>query len=237
MERSENPVGGEEYRQALATVSLAKNVFWWLICAALAVQLAAFVLVRFGKVVDGSKKMRTALVRAQVTPAPAPAGAPAKPAEPVDDAAETWYAVLEWVLPVGKFVALAAGMLLVLTLMFAVKLALHGRTGGIAGLLSAFFWSLLLWVFLIPWQQALPGSSLLRGALSNAGDLVHATAALSAEKANWLTGGLYYARFAAYPVAVALLWLWVQLKFSRGYRRAMGIEVAEVSQVGPEAKM
>jgi hypothetical protein len=239
MQRFDSSVAGEEYRQALASVRCARNVFWWLILAAIVVQLVGFVLVRFAGVVDGSEAMREARATAAgpaaqpaPAPVPAPTTAPAEPAAAADASADAWAALLGWVLPLGKFVALASGVLLVLTVMFAVKLVLLGQTGGVGGLMSAFFWSLLLLVFLIPWQQALPESALLAGALHNLGDLVDATAAAGGE-AGLLARIAYYSRFAAYPLIVVLLWLVVGLKFARGCRRAMGVEVAEVSQVEP----
>lgn len=216
MEQIEGPVGNDEYRRALATVRFAKNVFLWLIFLALVIQFSGFVLVRFAGAIEVA------------VPATQPATAPAAGA-----ADNAWETVYEWVLPATKFIALAAGMLLVLTLLLAVKLALVGRTGGVSGFLSAFFWSLLLWVFLIPWQQALAGSTFACGALYNLNDLLAETARIKAEDAGFLRQVVYYLRFMAYPVFVFLLWLLVHAKFTRGYRRVtLGVEKADIS--GPE---
>ena len=154
-----------------------------------------------------------------------------------DESAETWRVVLRWTLPAGKFVALASALLLVLTLMFAVKLALHGQTGGVAGLMSAFFWSLVLLVLLVPWQQALPGSSALAGATHNLGDLVAASAEARAADASAMDVLFFYGRFIVYPVLALLLLLIVGAKWGRGYRAARGIEVAEVSEVQTPGKI
>ena len=145
---------------------------------------------------------------------------------------KVWYELLCWVLPATKFIALAAGMLLILTLMFAVKLSLLGHIGGVAGFMSGFFWSILLWVFLIPWQQVLQ-SSFASGALYNLHFLVkHTQDAVWSGSASLITQILYYARFVAYPIFVILLALVVQAKFARGYRR-MALSVAEA--VRPQA--
>ena len=288
MERFGNPNNGEQYRQALASTRAAKNVFWWLIFVALAVQLAGLVLIRFVKVVDESGKMRRLMAAARPavaepappaepapTPttqpdqaAPTPQTGPAGPvatstvvnadaaaipeeapqvvfygtskalrAEPVDAAAEAWLATLNWAMPAAKFAALAAGMLLVLTLLLAVKLALLGRMPGVAALVSAFFWSLLLWMLLIPWQQTLAGSTFACGALSNCTDLMEAGAKLAGAKANWFTCTVYYARFAAYPLLAVVLWLLVQAKFARGYRQAMGMESPEADSGESQGKI
>ena len=223
MQRSDSPVAGDEFQQALATVRSAKNVFWWLILLALLVQLTAFVLVQFGGVIRGSTAMPEV-----AAPATVPAEKATTQLAPItDESAETWRLALGWLLPAGKFVALASVLLLVLTLMFAVKLALQAQTGGVAGLIGAFFWSLLLLVVLIPWQQALPASTVLAGATHNLGDLV--TASKQADDAGVMTVLLFYGRFLAYPVlALLLLWI-VAAKWGRGYRAARGIEVATVS--------
>jgi len=256
MEQFGNPINDEQYREALRSVRVAKNIFWWLIFAALAVQLAGLVLVRFIKVVDESGKMRRLLAEAKpAAPATGPTTEPAKPeqapatqaaqaaptpqtalAEPVDAAAEAWQAVLQWAMPVAKFIALAAGMLLVLTLLFTVKLSLLGRMAGVPNQLNAFFWSLLLWVMLIPWQQALPGSTIMCGAPSNLADLMADTAKLTGN-IGLFTHVVYYARFAAYPLLAVVVWVWVQTKFACGYRRAMGIEPAEAGAGQPQGKI
>jgi len=224
MEQIDDPSGTNEYRTALATARYAKSLFLGLIFLALVIQLSAFVLVRFAGAFGPA---------AGVAAATAPAGGEPSANAP---AAETLREVYLWALPITKFVALAAGMLLALTVLLAVKISLVGRTGGVAGFLSAFFWSLLLWVFLIPWQQVLPGSSMLAGVTYNLGDLLSATADATAEGARWSTIVLYFLRFLAYPAGVFILWLAVQRKFARGYRRAC-LQVAEVDvEPAPEAE-
>jgi hypothetical protein len=189
-----------------------------LIFLSLVIQLSAFVMVRCAGVFGRPEQAQAA---AADQAAPTTETAPAtRPAEAGSTAAETWEAVYMWALPVSKFVALAAGMLLVLTLLLSVELALVGRTGGVAGFLSAFFWSLLLWVFLIPWQQALPGSRLLTGVTFNLGDLLSATAESTADDASVTAVVLYFLRFLVYPIFVFFLWLVVQRKYARGYRQA-----------------
>jgi hypothetical protein len=184
-----------EYAEAFDSVRLAKNIFWLLIAAAIVVQLASFVLVQFAGVLDEANQLPTT-TQPQAT-------------------ATGWYAVLHWILPAVKFIALASGLLLMLTLMFAVKLSLLERMGGVAGLMSAFFWSLVLFVLVVPWQDVLV-DSFASGALYSLGDLVAGREQMDGE---WGASILYYARFVAYPVVTVLVWLVVQLKFARGYRQ------------------
>jgi len=224
MEQLTAPAAEEECRCAFATVRLAKNCLWWLVLLAVVVQLTGFVLVRF---VDGipeplPQAPPTAVaVKAQTQPAGA-ARAPAEDAAP-------WRRALSWALGATKFTGLAAGTLLTLTLLVAVKLSLVGRTGGIAGFVGAFFTALVMWVFLVPWQQV-ANFSFACGALFNLGELERRTNEL-------LSGGsvvfaaVYYLRFVAYPLFVVMLLLLVQARFARGHRRmSLGVARPEVPE-------
>ncbi len=220
MEQLRTHIGGDQYRTAFESDRAAKNWFWWLILASLAVQVVAFILVRFVGVIDKAPQV----VEAAAT----------QPAAVTSSKAEAWYDVLAWLLPATKFIGVAAGLLLILTLMFAVKLSLLGRAGGIAGFMSAFFWSLLVWALLIPWQQVI-SSSFACGATYNLGELVARTRAViwQGQDVSWIWHATYYVRFLVYPLFVILLLLAVQARFARGYRR-MSLTVAESSHISQE---
>ena len=146
-------------------------------------------------------------------------------------ASEGWYHVLMWLLPTAKFLAMVMSLLLALALLLSVKLSLLGRTGGVAGFVGAFFWSLLLIVFLIPWEQVFT-TSLACGALFNLGTLVQETLRVVWQPGEFsgMTQGLYYARFVFYPVLIVLILLVVQAKFARGHKRmTMTVSATEVS--------
>ncbi len=221
MQRLNNTVADDELGQALATIRCAKNLFWWLIVLAILVQLTAFVMVHFVGFLD------------------APAAASQPTSQPVaNQTAKTFEIVLGWALPAGRFIALVLCLLLVLTLLLAVKLALHGQTGGVAGFLSAFFWSLVLLMVLIPWQQVLPGSTFVSGATHNLGELLGARAEAAAADASLATVVLYYAKFLAFPALALALLVIVCRKFSRGYRAACGVEIKPLDVVlEPTEKM
>lgn len=182
-----------EYAEAFDSVRLAKNIFWLLIAAAIVVQLASFVLVHFVGVTDNAGQFASTQPSSSAT---------------------WWYHMLHWVMPAVKFIALVAGLLLMLTLIFAVKLSLLERMGGVAGLMSAFFWSLVLFAILVPWQDVLV-DSFASGALYSLGDLTGSRARLGEA---WTDTVIFYARFVLYPVVTVLVWLVVQMKFARGYR-------------------
>ena len=201
MEPVRTPLENEEYHAALATVRRAKNCLWWIIVLSIIIQMAAFVSVRFVGVIGDAPGIA--------------------PADEATVAAWIWHQVLHWALPATKFIALAAGVLLVLTMLTAVQLSLVGRTGGAAGFISGFFWSLLLLVFLVPWQQII-GSTYACGALYNLGDLIDWTGRITwgAKDVSLVKQIFYYDRFIGYPVFVLLLCIVVQVKFVRGWRRA-----------------
>ncbi|MCD4699360.1 MAG: hypothetical protein K8R91_02160 [Phycisphaerae bacterium] len=220
MEPINAPVESEEYRAALGTVRRAKNCLCWLIALSIIIQMVVFVSVRFIGVIDDAPQLADKIPARtdQATTAPTSA---AVTADETDGAAWIWHKALIWVLPVTKFIAMVAGVLLALTMLTAVQMSLLGRTGGAAGFTSGFFWSLLLLVFLIPWQQIV-GSAFACGVLYNLGDLTDWTArvAWGAENVSITKQIFYYDRFLGYPVFVILLCLVVQVKFSRGWRQA-----------------
>lgn len=227
MEQLISPQGGDEYSRAFASVRTAKNWFWWLILVALLVQAVAFVLVRFAGVVDLDKLAQAREPAAKVAPGEPAPKAPAATTVPAEDesGADAWGLLLNWALPVSKFVALASAIMLSLALLLAANVSLVGRSPGVAGYVSAFFWSVLLCLFLLPWQQALPESSILCGATYNFGELSSQTRLVTGGSAAWGKHLYYYSRFVAYPVFVVLLWLMVQVKFGQGYRRmTLGVE-------------
>jgi hypothetical protein len=221
MEQIHSQVAEEPYRAAFATVRAAKNWFWWLVLAAVVVQLGAFVAVRFAGVVDQAGPIAKIVADRQAGDRPGRPVATA-PAAEASGTAELWHQVLHWVLPGTKFLAVAAGALLALTLLVGTMLALTGRTGGVAGLTSALFWSLVLLAALIPWQQVL-GGPFVSGAMHNFGELRDRTAEVTwgAQGVGPATRVLYYARFVAYPLLAVVLALVVQAKFARGYRRTV----------------
>ncbi len=233
MEQYTSPQADSEYAQAFASVRAAKNWLWWLIVLSLAVQATGFVMVRYVKVLEPTVEAVDAQEKA---PASKPADAAAKD-DKVEAAAtmdvaggsiEVWRSLLAWALPISRFLIFSAGMLLVLTLLLGVKLSLVGQTGGIAGYMSAFFWSLLLLVLLVPWQQVLT-SEITRGVAFNLAELTTQTRKSTAAGAGAFAKIFYYVRFIAYPLVVLALMLIVRRKFSCGYKRMLGVEPAETN--------
>lgn len=165
----------------------------------------------------------TATSASELLPATQPAGTTA--AEPARKpflslGASEWDTIINWAMSASKFVAMISSVLLVFTLLLTMDLSLLGRLGGAAGFVSAFFWSLLLLVMLIPWHEVIH-MSLACGATHNLGELqadIQNIQGISTKTFSWALAA-FYCRFLAYPgIALAILLL-VQGKFAKGYRQ------------------
>ena len=221
----------QQYLDALKTIRAAKNWFWWLVFLAVVIQLGSFAAVRFAGVIDKAAMVQRLQLQSEKADKPADQSEKGEDESLNSTSAEVWYETLAWVLPTGKFVAMVSGLLLILTMLLAVEVSLVGKTGGAGKFTSAFFWSLLLWAMLIPWQQVGTfRSTFACGALCNLQDLIENTAkvAWGTKDVPILTQIFYYARFVAYPILVILISIVVQLRFARGRSQAL----AGLSPVG-----
>ncbi len=206
-----------EYSEAMRSVRAAKNVFWWLIVLAVLVQIAVFVLVAFGGVLDALPEARTAGSQ------PAYGKTATSPSLEAQDNACRWRTTFTLALSVTEFLAMVMGILLALALLLAINVVLMGRLGGVSLMISAFFWTLaLLLLALIPWGHIFK-QSLLPGALFRYEDLCCATCYVrrpwGAVNVTWTERLFYYGRFLAYPVLAVLIALLVDVKFRRGCRK------------------
>jgi len=249
MQQIQYDIRPAEFHDAMKSTRSARVSFWLLLGLAMMLQLAAFGLVQFGGVLEGDElalvtgtddktpSTPTAKAPSERPKKPAAAKKPSPPAkthapktpttkpreagsqEPKLTKAEKWRIALRWSLPAAKFIAMVTALLLTLTILFAVGLSLVGRLGGMAGLMSAFFWSLILFVMVVPWQQVLAKRTLACGALFNLGELLTRRAEWGGPEAPWPETVLYYGRFVAYPGVGLLIWLIVHVKFVRASMR------------------
>jgi len=97
-----------------------------------------------------------------------------------------------------------------LTLLFGLKVSMHGRLGGINHVSRAFFLSLLMLVLLLPWQRIFGG--VVTGAIFTPGELQEW---FSARTDDMFDTVLYYLRFSGYGVLIFLLLLLSQLRSLR----------------------
>ncbi|MBN2314428.1 MAG: hypothetical protein JXM79_10895 [Sedimentisphaerales bacterium] len=97
-----------------------------------------------------------------------------------------------------------------LTLLFGLKVSMHGRLGGINHISRAFFLSLILLVLLLPWQMVF--GSFVAGAIFSPEELVQWC---SKETENVLDLILYYLRFCGFGVLIFLLLILAQIRSVR----------------------
>ncbi len=235
MEPIRSQEGMGQFSEAFAIVKRAKNVFWWVLLLCLLVQLAGFVMVRFTNYVSPrlgqsaqtpathvQVKADNVVLAAESSTQPATT-APAIKCETLATQQPSvqerpWYHVFCWLMPTSMFLGVIVGLLLILTLMWTVKLALLARASGMEGYMSGFFWSLIFWVLVIPWQHVMRGQIFV-GATFSLQDLLNGTTDLLAGDGGRWADLFYYARFAAYPAIAVIVLLIVQSKFAAGYKR------------------
>ena len=221
MEQIQQAQHRPEYAIAFRSIRAAKNLAVVLIILCILAQIGATIAVHFARVLDEAPAAASPAART-LPAAKTDAGPATKPAIRPGDSEVEFAAIcrdlMHYGLPGTRFAALPLCLLLVLMVMFAVKLSLVERIGGVAGFISAFNWSLILLMMLVPWQQIL-SSSLSCGALFNFSELTSADSALG-DAPDQIDLVLFYARFIAYPCVAMLTCLLVQAKFARGYSAA-----------------
>jgi hypothetical protein len=118
---------------------------------------------------------------------------------------------LAWAVRLVNAVLVLTASLYCLTLMFSLKVSMHGRLGGINHISRAFFLSLLMLVLLLPWQRVFGG--VVTGAVYTPAELTSWRAAEKTNDTLWMA--LYYLRFSGYGVLIFLLLLLSQYRSLR----------------------
>ena len=98
-----------------------------------------------------------------------------------------------------------------LTLLFALKISMFGRFGGINHISRAFFLSLIFAVLILPWQKFFGG--VIVGAMYTPAELLDACAA--AETRGFYGNIFYYLRFTGYWIIVLLVLMAAQCRSTR----------------------
>jgi len=108
-----------------------------------------------------------------------------------------------------NFILIPAALLYCLTILFALKVSLLGRLGGINHISRAFFIAIFFAVFLLPWQLLF--SPVFAGVIFTPGELLDAC---TADK-GILATVLFYLRFVGYWLFVLLLVFSAQIRTVR----------------------
>jgi hypothetical protein len=96
-------------------------------------------------------------------------------------------------------------------MLFALKVSMLGRLGGINHISRAFFLSLAMVVLLLPWQRFFSG--IVAGAMYSPAELLSRCA--DAETRGIFGSVLFYLRFSVYWLLVVLLLIFSQLRSFR----------------------
>jgi hypothetical protein len=113
------------------------------------------------------------------------------------------------------FILIPCSLLYCLTILFAMKVSLIGRLGGINHIARAFFMSLLFVVLLLPWQ--LMFAPVFAGAMFTPAEMM---AACQTQKTNVAYVSMIF-RFTVYCVLVLLLLLAAQMRSMRWARATL----------------
>jgi len=117
---------------------------------------------------------------------------------------------IAWIVRLCDFVLIIASALYCLSLLFAFKVSLLGRLGGINHICRAFYLSVLMIVLLFPWQVLF--SPVVSGAMFTPSELIKAG---SVEAGNVFSAIFHYLRFTGYWFLVLMVAVCAQLRSVR----------------------
>jgi hypothetical protein len=200
-----------DYSEAMAVARRAKSVIALLLLLMLVVQLTLFFLIRYDVIPVGP-------------------GAAAAATQPADaESARKLGDVMHYVTGLTILGGIGLGILLALVLSLINHIMLVGRLIGVGKVTSSLIWTLVLIVFLFPWQTFMNNDSLtngdfrIPGVLWTWGELMARVDFPESWTGDTFASTLLsWFRFAGAPVIAAILVLIVQLKSNRGIKMAMG---------------
>jgi len=117
-----------------------------------------------------------------------------------------------WLIRFCNFVLIIVAMLYCLVLIFSLKISLAGRLGGINHISRAFFLSLFMLAFLLPWQKLF--DDVIVGAIFTPSELLEAWCG-KAQRSNIVLQTIYYCRFVVLWLVVLLLAICAQARTIR----------------------
>ncbi len=113
-----------------------------------------------------------------------------------------------WTIRTVSFLAILLAIMYCLTILFAFKISLVGRLGGINHIARALVLSGIFLVLILPWQEVLGWFT--AGAIYAPGDLIEAIGKYESSKV--LGQAFYYVRFTGYQMLVLAVLFFAQLR-------------------------
>jgi hypothetical protein len=117
---------------------------------------------------------------------------------------------LAWIIRILNFILIPVAMLYCLTILFGLKVSMLGRLGGINHIARAFFLSLLMVVFLLPWQLIF--ENIFTGFIYTPENLL---SAFTTDKPDIISTSIYYLRFTGLWLLVLLFLIFTQIRSAR----------------------
>jgi hypothetical protein len=118
---------------------------------------------------------------------------------------------LTWFIRAADWLLILTATLYCLTMLFALKISLLGRLGGINHISRAFFLALVFALLLLPWQKFFSG--VIIGAMFTSSELLNAYAAAGTR--DIIDTVFYYLRFTGYWLIAFLVLIAAQLRSIR----------------------
>jgi hypothetical protein len=193
-----------DYVEALGAARKAKRGLVILLLAVLVGQLAIFFFVHFGPELPASHGVERSLTKSDYL---------------VD--------FLKTIVGLFQFLGVILPILLAADLLLILNILLLGRLIGVARIVSAFLWCVLLATLLFPWQAFLANQTFTTTAFRIPG-VLYSWDELAA-RSRWVPGSLAWqeawlrwARFVVIPAISMAVLLAVQIKSTRGLKLAQG---------------
>jgi len=205
-----------DYADAMLVARRAKNVLFLLLLLILLGQMGIFFAARYGH------------------------GLPFRPDVAASGNANHAVLFFEWFTAVANFAGVVLPMVLAVVLLLIVTIMLVGRLVGVSHVTSAFCWSVVLIVFLFPWQSLL-NSRFTQAGISPTTQSIDSTTPADLRPQDVRPPGALYTwpelirdydypnaaylkwtRFVAYPFVMLVILFMVQARSSRGLRFALG---------------
>jgi hypothetical protein len=134
--------------------------------------------------------------------------------------------VIKYGIGLVDFIGVAAPIVLAIDLVFLTQIMIAGRLLGVARMLSAFLWTVVLLVLLFPWQAFLINQTFTSPEFKVPGVLYTWAEFVARVRVHplplWPKGILFWGRFALWPVAAILILVHIQLQSRRGINSAIG---------------
>lgn len=204
-----------DYSEALLTARRAKSTISLLLALMLVGQLAIFLLIRYDIVkLPASENPLAHVVDHALTTQPAVTS-------------QRMIDLLHYASGVFVLAGLALTIILAATLCLIGHVMLVGRLIGVGKVTSALIWTIVLLVFLFPWQFFMSDLTVtdfrIPGALWTWGEMaarVHFDSNMA--DGHWADVVLSWFRFVGAPVIALILVLLIQMRSTRGLRMALG---------------